>query len=65
MVGALLKILKFYITAGKIQTGGIRAKTLTADELWAKTFAVQNEWREKFSAIPCTGSQAGASLPLS
>jgi type I restriction enzyme R subunit len=22
------------------------------DELWEKTFAVQNEWREKFAAIP-------------
>ncbi len=25
---------------------------LSPDELWNKTFAVQNEWREKFSAIP-------------
>lgn len=116
------KILREYnITAGKIQTGGIRAKMLTADyvlvykgiklavieaksdvlevgegvaqaklyahklqlettystngkeiysicmktgkeglinnyptpeEIWNKTFAVENEWREKFSAIP-------------
>ncbi len=25
---------------------------LTPDELWNKTFAIQNEWREKFSAVP-------------
>lgn len=25
---------------------------LTPDELWNKTFAIQNEWREKFSSIP-------------
>ncbi|HEY3390161.1 MAG TPA: DEAD/DEAH box helicase family protein, partial [Prolixibacteraceae bacterium] len=25
---------------------------LTPDELWNKTFAVQNQWRENFSAIP-------------
>jgi type I restriction enzyme R subunit len=25
---------------------------LTPDELWDKTFTVQNEWREKFAAIP-------------
>ncbi|MFT5242961.1 MAG: type I restriction enzyme R subunit, partial [Psychroserpens sp.] len=25
---------------------------LSPDELWEKTFAVQNEWREKFAAIP-------------
>jgi type I restriction enzyme R subunit len=25
---------------------------LTPDELWNKTFAVQNEWREKFSNVP-------------
>jgi len=28
------------------------ANFLTPDELWNKTFAVQNEWREKFSSIP-------------
>ncbi|WP_394754777.1 EcoAI/FtnUII family type I restriction enzme subunit R [Crenothrix sp.] len=31
---------------------GLVANYLTPDELWNKTFAVQNEWREKFSAIP-------------
>jgi type I restriction enzyme R subunit len=25
---------------------------LSPDELWNKTFAVQNEWREKFNAVP-------------
>ena len=25
---------------------------LTPDELWNKTFAIQNEWRDKFGAIP-------------
>jgi len=28
------------------------ADFLSPDELWNKTFAVQNEWREKFSTIP-------------
>ncbi|MEI7997221.1 MAG: DEAD/DEAH box helicase family protein, partial [Methylococcaceae bacterium] len=31
---------------------GLVADYLTPDELWDKTFAVQNEWREKFAAIP-------------
>jgi type I restriction enzyme R subunit len=31
---------------------GLVANYLSPDELWNKTFAVQNEWREKFSAIP-------------
>ena len=31
---------------------GLVANYLTPDELWNKTFAVQNEWRDKFSAIP-------------
>jgi type I restriction enzyme R subunit len=37
-----------------METGkeGLAANYLTPDELWAKTFAVQNEWRDKFSAIP-------------
>jgi type I restriction enzyme R subunit len=25
---------------------------LTPEQLWNKTFEVQNEWREKFAAIP-------------
>ena len=31
---------------------GLVNNYLTPDELWNKTFAVQNEWRDKFSAIP-------------
>ncbi len=49
-----------YSTNGKeiysicMKTGveGVVVDYLTPDELWNKTFAVQNEWREKFSAIP-------------
>ncbi|MCX6220816.1 MAG: DEAD/DEAH box helicase family protein [Bacteroidia bacterium] len=37
-----------------LKTGkeGLVANYLTPEELWKKTFAVQNEWREKFSAVP-------------
>ena len=37
-----------------LKTGkeGLVANYLTPDELWDKTFAVQNGWREKFSAVP-------------
>jgi type I restriction enzyme R subunit len=31
---------------------GLVADYLTPEQLWNKTFAVQNEWREKFAAIP-------------
>lgn len=31
---------------------GLVANYLSPDELWNKTFAVQNEWRDKFAAIP-------------
>ncbi len=49
-----------YSTNGKeiysicMKTGveGLVANYLTPDELWKKTFTVQNEWREKFSEIP-------------
>jgi type I restriction enzyme R subunit len=49
-----------YSTNGKeiysicMKTGaeGLVANYLTPDELWDKTFAIQNHWREKFSAIP-------------
>jgi len=55
-----LKLETTYSTNGKaiysicMLTGaeGLVADYLTPDELWEKTFAVQNEWREKFSAIP-------------
>lgn len=49
-----------YSTNGKeiysicMKTGkeGLVDTYLTPDELWNKTFEVQNEWREKFGAIP-------------
>ncbi|MCX7104646.1 MAG: DEAD/DEAH box helicase family protein [Methylococcales bacterium] len=55
-----LSLQTTYATNGKeiysicMATGqeGLVANYLTPDELWAKTFAVQNEWRDKFSAIP-------------
>ena len=55
-----LKLETTYSTNGKeiysicMKTGveGLVANYLMPDELWNKTFSVQNEWREKFSAIP-------------
>ncbi len=55
-----LKLETTYATNGKeiysicIKTGaeGLVANYLTPDELWNKTFAVQNAWRDKFSAVP-------------
>jgi type I restriction enzyme R subunit len=55
-----LKIETTYSTNGKeiycicIKTGKeeLVANFLTPDELWNKTFAVQNDWREKFAAVP-------------
>ena len=55
-----LKLETTYSTNGKeiysicMKTGaeGLVTNYLTPDELWDKTFAVQNEWREKFSAVP-------------
>jgi type I restriction enzyme R subunit len=49
-----------YSTNGKeiysicMKTGeeGLVSTYLTPDELWNKTFAVQNEWRDKFNTIP-------------
>lgn len=49
-----------YSTNGKeiysicMKTGveGLVSNYLTPEELWNKTFAVQNDWREKFSAVP-------------
>ena len=43
---------EIYSICMKTGTEGLLAAYLTPDELWNKTFAVQNEWREKFSAIP-------------
>ena len=55
-----LSLQTTYATNGKeiysicMATGqeGLVANYLTPDELWAKTFVVQNEWRNKFSSIP-------------
>ncbi len=55
-----LNIETTYSTNGKeiysicMKTGaeGLVADFLTPEQIWNKTFAVQNEWREKFSAIP-------------
>ena len=55
-----LSLQTTYATNGKeiysicMATGqeGLVAHYLTPDELWAKTFAVQNEWRNKFSSVP-------------
>ena len=55
-----LKLETTYCSNGKeiysicMKTGaeGLVADYLTPEELWNKTFAVQNEWREKFAAVP-------------
>jgi type I restriction enzyme R subunit len=55
-----LKLETTYSTNGKeiysicMKTGteSLVANYLTPEELWNKTFAVQNEWREKFSSVP-------------
>ena len=55
-----LKLETTYSTNGKeiysicMKTGaeGLVSDYLTPEQLWNKTYAVQNEWREKFSAIP-------------
>ena len=55
-----LKLETTYSTNGKeiysicMKTGaeGLVTDYLTPEALWNKTYTVQNEWREKFSAIP-------------
>lgn len=55
-----LKLETTYSTNGKeiysicMKTGaeGLVNNYLSPDELWHKTFAVQNEWREKFATVP-------------
>jgi type I restriction enzyme, R subunit len=55
-----LKLETTYSTNGKeiysicMKTGaeGLVTNYLTPEELWNKTYAVQNEWREKFAAVP-------------
>jgi type I restriction enzyme R subunit len=43
---------EIYSICMKTGAEGLVANYLTPQELWDKTFAVQNEWREKFSAVP-------------
>src|SRR5665647_1695276 len=43
---------EIYSICMKSGAEGLVANYLTPDELWDKTFTVQNQWREKFSAIP-------------
>ncbi|HVA99440.1 MAG TPA: DEAD/DEAH box helicase family protein [Bacteroidia bacterium] len=43
------EIYNINIESGK---EGLVSNYPTPDELWNKTFAIENEWREKFSAIP-------------
>ncbi|PWA09503.1 EcoAI/FtnUII family type I restriction enzme subunit R [Flavobacterium laiguense] len=55
-----LKLETTYSSNGKeiysicMKTGveGLVDNYLSPDELWNKTFAVQNEWREKFASVP-------------
>ena len=55
-----LKLETTYATNGKeiycicMKTGteGLVADFFTPDELWNKTFTIQNEWRERFAAVP-------------
>ena len=57
---AKLNLETTYATNGRavysicMKTGkeGLVADYLSPDELWDKTFAEQNEWREKFSEVP-------------
>jgi len=42
---------EIYSICMKTGAEGLVDNYLTPDELWNKTFVVQNEWREKFSAI--------------
>ncbi|MCF7844032.1 DEAD/DEAH box helicase family protein, partial [Candidatus Gracilibacteria bacterium] len=43
---------EIYSICMKTGKEGLVDTYLTPDELWNKTFEIQNEWREKFSAIP-------------
>ena len=43
---------EIYSICMKTGAEGLVANYLTPDELWNKTFAKQNDWREKFSAVP-------------
>ena len=43
---------EIYSICMKTGVEGLVANFLTPDELWNKTFSVQNEWREKFASVP-------------
>lgn len=43
---------EIYSICMKTGVEGLVDNYLTPEELWHKTFAVQNEWREKFATIP-------------
>ena len=43
---------EIYSICMKTGTEGLVDNYLSPDELWHKTFAVQNEWREKFASVP-------------
>lgn len=43
---------QIYSICMKTGVEGVVEKYLSPDELWNKTFSVQNEWREKFANIP-------------
>ncbi len=43
---------EIYCICMKTGAEGLVTGYLTPEELWNKTFAVQNEWREKFAAVP-------------
>ena len=43
---------EIYSICMKTGTEGLVDNFLTPDELWNKTFAEQNQWRDKFSSIP-------------
>ena len=43
---------EIYSICMKTGTEGLVENYLTPEELWHKTFAVQNDWREKFANVP-------------
>jgi type I restriction enzyme R subunit len=43
---------EIYCISTKTGEEGLVSNYLSPDELWQKTFAVQNPWRDKFNAIP-------------
>lgn len=43
---------EIYSICMKTGAEGLVTNYLTPEELWSKTFAVQNQWREQFAAVP-------------